>query len=357
MPQDTTANPSAGADSFAGLGDAFGAVEKKPTTRASQAAAQAEPRAHDPGPGDDDDGDDDQTDSRATPRDTDTGDDDGDANADDDGGEGDDDDGEGEGDESTRVETFELKVNGEVRKLTRDQLFEAASKGFSAHERWERASALHKQADTAIEQINMQRAQLGTMLNNAAMQYRVLIQTETPNLDELALTDPAQYIRQKHLLDRRSDALRQTEAAHAYLVQQQMQQNEARKGAFLETQKDAVLNDIPEWRDSEKAKQGIGRINTYLAERGFTNDEIAGIGDARYVRVLFEAVTNAEKAKKYDELRSKANAAKKRVEKLPPTVETPGTRQAPSSVKAEQRKRNVERWKQNPNLDNLARLF
>jgi hypothetical protein len=354
MAQDTTVNPQGGT---ADLGDAFGSVETKPTTRASRAASAASnEREHDEHDDDHDEHDDDSTDSRRT---RDTGhDDEGDAGDDTGTGEGNDEDDEDEdGQPRARGDTFELKVNGEVRKLTREQVLEAASKGFSAHERWERASALHKQSEQVVQQINAQRAQLGTMLNNAAAQYRALIQTETPNLDELALTDPAQYIRQKHLLDRRTEALRNAEAAHAYLVQQQVQQNEARKGAFLEVQKDAVLNDIPEWRDSDKAKKGVARINAYLAERGFTNDEIAGIGDARYVRVLHEAVVNAEKAKKYDELRSKSRDANKRVEKLPPVVETPGTRQAPSTAKAEQRKRDVKRWEQKPDLNNLARLF
>ena len=333
----------------------------KPPPRAGQNPRPSPSRKPKPKPRTEDDDQDDETDSHGTPRDTGDTDEGDDQDEDDSEGEDNDDEGDEEGedgDDKPHGRTYELKVNGEVRQLTFEQLKEAASKGFSATERWEKASTRHKEADQAISQVNQQRAQLGNMLNVLHAQTRAMIQGETPaNLDELAITDPAGYVRAKHALERRQGALRDIEAAHAYLVSQQRQQDEQRHNMALDAEKEKVLELLPEWRDGEKAKQSVAKINTFLAERGFTNDEIAGIGDSRIVRVLNQAVIDAAKAAKYDELRNKSKAANKRVQNLPPVIESPGARQSNSSAKAERRRRDVKAWEQAPNLDNLARLF
>jgi hypothetical protein len=374
MGQDA-ANPQAGAQSLGELGDAFGDVEKKATTKESRKAARADNGRFQAASDDtgDDEHDDDGDDEEAKPGkkkgkpepkgdddDGDTGDDgdDGDdtqhAAGDDDGG--DDDDGE-EHDDDDGAEKYTLKVNGEKRTLTRAEMLEAASKGLSAHDRWEKAATTQKQADNLIHAVNQQRQQLNTMLQNVQTHIRALMQSETPNLDELAQTDPAAWVRQKHLMEQRQQHLRDAEAAQAYLANQQAQLHEAQKGQFLEIQKDSVLEAIPAWRDPEKASRGIARINTLLSDAGFNAQEISEIGDARIVRVLHAAAINADKARKYDELKSKAGTAQKRVRDLPPVSERPGNRQPAQNQKADQRKRAVSQWEKNPNLDNLARLF
>jgi hypothetical protein len=361
MGQDATPT-TLGAD-LSSLTEAFGEHEPKATTKASMKALQDAPaRAPKPAAAptatdSQDTGDvvvDDEDDEHAHANPNDDGEDDS-QDTDDTDDEGDEDDGTVTTDDDG--ETFELKVNGETKKLTRAEVLEAASKGYSAHERWERASALHKHADGAIQQTNQHRAQLGHMLGVFQQQLATFIQHETPNLDELALTDPVQYVQQKALLEKRQQAFRQVEEARNHLIKQQRDADASRMQGFLAEQKDAVLETIPEWRDAEKAQKGVAKIATYLAEQGFNNEEISGITDARIVRVLHTALTYAEKARKYDELMAKGRTAQKRVQKLPPVVESPGARQPASSAKAEQRKRNVRAWEKNPNVDNLAKFF
>ena len=362
------ANPQAGAAPTVGeLGDAFGEVEKEATTRPAKPAPARGANGQFQATGTDDghDTDDDDDDANAPepgkkkpePQQDDDGDDDDDgsgqhaAGEDDDGGEDDDDDA------GKRAEKFTLKVNGVTRTLTREEMEAAASKGLSAHDRWEKAAATQKQADALISAVNQERQQLNTMLQNVQTHIRAIMASEGPNLDQLAQTDPAAWVRQKHLLEQRQQHLRDAEAAQAYLASQQAQLQEVQKGQFLEIQKDRVLEAIPAWRDPDKASKGITRINTLLSDAGFNAQEISEIGDARIVRVLHAAAINADKARKYDELKSKAGAAQQRVRDLPPVSERPGTRQAPQNQKAEARKRAVKDWNANPNLDNLARLF
>jgi hypothetical protein len=368
MGQDA-ANPAAGAQSLGDLGDAFGEVETKPTTKESRKATRGENgrfQAASENDGDDDHetGDDDEETKpgKKKPEPHESDDDDSDADDDDtrhaagedDADEGDDD--EGDEDDDSR-EKFTLKVNGEKRTLTRAEILEAASKGLSAHDRWEKAAATQKQADSLIQSVNQQRQQLNTMLQNVQTHIRAIMSSEAPNLDQLAQTDPAAWVRQKHLQEQRQQHLRDAEAAQAYLNSQQAQLQELQKGQFLELQKDRVLEAIPSWRDPDKASKGITRINTLLSDAGFNAQEISEIGDARIVRVLHKAAIDADKARKYDELKSKAGAASKRVANLPPVSERPGTRQPQQNQKADQRKRAVQQWEKNPNLDNLARLF
>jgi hypothetical protein len=359
------ANPQAGAPTVGDLGDAFGEVEKEITTKPAKGPARGTDGKFQAAAGTDD-GDDHDTDDddegAAIPgkkkpepqQDDDDDDDDGSgqhAAADD---EGDDDE---DGEQGKRAEKFTLKVNGVTRSLTREEMEAAASKGLSAHDRWEKAAATQKQADNLIAAVNQERQQLTTMLQNVQTHIRAIMASEGPNLDQLAQTDPAAWVRQKHLMEQRQQHLRDAEAAQAYLASQQTQLAQLQKGQFLDIQKDRVLEAIPAWRDPEKAAKGVTRINALLSDAGFNAQEIADIGDARIVRVLHKAAIDADKARKYDELKSKAGAAQQRVRDLPPVSERPGTRQAPQNQKAEARKRAIKAWDANPNLDNLARLL
>lgn len=362
MGTDTTANPNEGAGSLSDLGDAFGAAEPNATTKptpprdaSGRFQSQTPPQQQQETTGDtDDDTDQDGTGQQQTGQ-TETG----DTDDDDEGGEqqqharqSTDDDDEGEAEP-----LYELKANGKVHKLTRKQYEEAASKGLAATETWERASSTQKAAEALIERTNGERQQLGQLLGVVQQQLQALLQGDAQNLDQLAATNPAEYVRQKHLYDKRFQQLQQAQAAQAQLARQQQQQEQQRQGQFLELQKERVFDAIPAWRDPEKAKQGVARIHTLMADAGFTSAEIESVSDARIVRLLNAAAINASKARKYDELRSKAGTAAKKVANLPPAVVQPGARQQQTNARAEQRKKDVERWKKNPNLDNLARLF
>jgi len=367
-------------DTVSELGDAFGAVEKEATTKAkgaaggdygksadekrASAAADKGKGSDDPDhdallarlAGDDDDEGDDDPDDKGKGRAHEPNDDDDDEEKKDDDEEGDEDDQKPKTGELPL--TVDLKVNGETRTLTFEQLKDAASKGLSANERWQQAATTQKRANDLATQLTAERAQVAQLLANVQNHMRALMQAETPNLDELAVTDPAAWVRQKHLLEQRQQHIRDAEAAAAYLARQEMQQRQSQQGQFLEDQYERVLDALPDFRTPEKAKAAIGRMNTLLASAGFSNQEIEGIADHRIVKLLHTAAENADKAAKYDQLRAKANAAKKRVQNLPPAhVEEPGMRQPKVNVRAEQRKRDVKRWEQNPNVDNLARLF
>ena len=369
-------------DTVSELGDAFGTVEKEATTKpkgaprggdygksASEKRAETrdDDRDDDKGKGKgadssgdpehdallarlandgEDDDDDDQTRDHETPP------------ADDEDDEDDDDANKGKPKTGEPPLTVELKVNGETQTLTFEQLKDAASKGLSANARWQQAATTQKRASDLATQLTQERAQVAQLLANVQNHMRAVIQAETPNLDELAVTDPAAWVRQKHLLDQRQQHIRDAEAATAYLARQEMQQRQSQQGQFLETEYERVLEALPDFRTPEKARESIGRMNTLLASVGFSNQEIEGIADHRIVKLLHAAVENADKAAKYDQLRAKANAAKKRVANLPPVhVEEPGMRQPKANARAEQRRRDVKRWESNPNVDNLARLM
>lgn len=349
MGQEQAANPNAGAETLDTLGDAFGEVEPNATTKPTPRDAAGRFQSQQNGQQQqaatvDEDPDEDEAEATAQGQQQVT-----DPDADED---------EQEQEQQQQEELFEIKANGKIHKLTRAQYDEAASKGLAAGETWERASATQKQADAMLSNLNAQRAQVGQMLHTVQTHLRQLLTADQANLDTLAQTDPAAWVRAKQAFDARMTQLAQAQQAQQFLTQQQSVQEQQRQGQFLELQKESVLTAIPAWRDPDKAMQGVQRIHSLLSAAGFSEQEIGSVADARIVRVLHAAAINATKARKYDELKAQAGAANKRVANLPPAnVVKPGTRQTPQTVQAEQRKKDTQRWKQNPNLDNLARLM
>lgn len=168
----------------------------------------------------------------------------------------------------------------------------------------ERQSVVQER-NTALQVIERFQAELGQMLQ--------------PNVDwnELANTDPAEYIRQKHAYDQRMAQYNQAEQAKAYLQHQAQQEQFQHLQNYVKAEQERLVQAIPDWKDEAKAKAGKAQLKEFLQSYGYNDTEIGTVADHRMVVI-------ADKARRYDELIKKSAQTTKKVEKVPPRVERPG---------------------------------
>lgn len=218
------------------------------------------------------------------------------------------------------VDGFEIELpKDKAEKLEAERLRQAdyTRKTMAAAEERKaaQAEAFKAQQERQAYAANLQRMQV--QLEGALQE-----QHQNTDWDSLLQNDPAEYLRQQHLAQKRQAALQQTYAEQQKIYSQfEAERQEAFKRHISEQQQELVAK-LPEWKDSQKAEADKRAIRDYLLKEGFDEAAVANVTDAK-------AVVMARKAMLYDQMMSKAQAATKKVSTLPTKVERPGVGESP----------------------------
>lgn len=185
----------------------------------------------------------------------------------------------------------EINWNGEVKKLTKTELKELAQKGFDYTQKTQQLAEQRHQFEAqakAIQQsIALQNQQIEVIAQVKAIDGQ-LTQFKDVNWHQLAENDPVGYLKLNQTF---RDLKEARESAVVSFQQQAQALQEMQTQAMQQTlqrEAQALSESIPEFK-GEKAKDTQAKIKSYLADIGFTPEEISGVTDHRTVRVAWEA--------------------------------------------------------------------
>jgi hypothetical protein len=261
-----------------------------------------------------------------------------------------------------------VQVDGKAVELTPEEIAEAYKSGLRQADytrKTTEAAEVRKTADAELARANAEiaaarqdRMAYAQNLQLLGQQlHSVLQQTAQVDLDRLAVENPAEYVKQKHLLDQRQASLQrvqfeqhrinQQNQAEQQRMQQMQQAQQAQAAAdHIKQQRDALLAKLPEWKDQAKASAEKASLSKYLEKEGYKADELTNVNDHRTVLL-------ARKAMLYDKLMDRAKASTAKVEKLPMKVERPGTATAPSDG----RTAAMQRLEKSGRVEDAAAIF
>lgn len=229
---------------------------------------------------------------------------------------------------------FEIVHNGAPVKFTdKAELKDLAEKGFDYTRK---AQALAEQRRMVEQQMAaaQQMAQLQPQVLEAAADVkayeRELAKYQKVDWVAQAREDPLAYPALRAAYDQivegHKQAVQKAQGIYHQSVSLAQQQGTQRLQAELQK----AVSAVPEWRSPEKFNQAREAMKGYLTERGFTQQEFAGINDHRLLLVLRDAQA-------YNALiKSKTVTQAKVADKSP--VATPGA----SQTKAERQKSGNE---------------
>lgn len=256
----------------------------------------------------------------------------------------DDETGEEDADSEQPSERYTVKVDGEEVEVTLDELKRSYSGQSHIQKGMREAAETRKKADQLAQQITQERQQLAQLVQT--IQQTGLQQPKAPD-PELLEKDPLAYMRQdqkykQELADYQGkmQALRQQHQQHTQLEQQ-------RQAEYLAEQKRAMIEAIPELADPQKAEAVTRSLVKTATDYGFTEQEAAGIMDARQVQVLNDA-------RKWRELQANEAAARRKAESARPVVK-PGVKKPNSNRSKLQEQR--KRLKQTGSIDDAVGLL
>jgi hypothetical protein len=239
------------------------------------------------------------------------------------------------------AEKVTIEVDGKTVELTKAELAEHYKNGLRQADYTRKTmetAEQRKAADAEANQARQQRQQMAQGLQqNHALLTAALQEQDRIDWDALLQQDPQEYLKQKHLQERRQAALQDTLAKSRQLGAFEAQERLRLHVQTANAEHQATLDKLPEWKDAKKAAAEKEDIAKELIARGFEAEKVFGKynRDGSPVLDQFGNIENpglldhrilllARDAMLYRKTMDKAKAAAQKVSALPQKVERPG---------------------------------
>ena len=219
--------------------------------------------------------------------------------------------------ESQTPGTYTIKVDGKDVEVTLDEL----QAGYSRQADYTRKSQVlaeqRKKADEELAATQQERqrylSQLEQFNTQADSKIEELAKTDWTKLKE---EDPTEYMLKRDQYRELQDNKRVVEEEQKNLQYKQQQEHEAKWQKELVRQQQIMAEKLPEWTDPDKGPKLKQSIKAFAVKKGFTEQEVNSLIDARSVDVLHKAML-------YENLLAAKISNKKT--KVVPKVQKPGS--------------------------------
>ena len=213
--------------------------------------------------------------------------------------------------------TYTIKVDGKDVEVTLDEL----QAGYSRQADYTRKSQVlaeqRKKADEELAATQQERqrylSQLEQFNIQADSKIEELAKTDWTRLKE---EDPTEYMLKRDQYRELQDNKRMVEEEQKNLQYKQQLEHEAKWQEELGRQQQLMAEKLPEWVDPDKGPKLKQSIKTFAVKKGFTEQEVNSLIDARSVDVLHKAML-------YENLLAAKISNKKT--KVVPKVQKPGS--------------------------------
>ena len=216
--------------------------------------------------------------------------------------------------------TIKTKIDGEEGKVKFSELVKSYQlKGF-AEKTVREAAETRKQANEYAAQVQQQTQVQQVVISQIAEAKAIeteLAQYQSINWQQLIDSDPVQAMKlerqMRDLQGKHGQKVNEIQQAQQYVQQQQQQQS----AASLESERQALLQAVPEWSSEATASKEKQLIAADLKTRGYSEREIQGLSDHK-------AVLLARDAMLYRQQKAANQTAEKQVRQAPKIIK-PGS--------------------------------
>jgi hypothetical protein len=203
--------------------------------------------------------------------------------------------------EEQPAEVYTVKVDGKEVEVTLDELQKGYSRTQDYTRKTQQIAETRKAVEAEASAIRAEREQYAQLLGALKQQ---LDSTEAPvDMDRLYNEDPIEWVRQSEVMRQKQDKLAAIQSEQQRLSQLTAQQRAQEMNAHLATQQEALIQAVPEWKDSKKAQAEKALLVEFGKKIGFSDDELKNVYDHR-------AVVALRKAALYDQMMSKRGQIK-----------------------------------------------
>lgn len=215
---------------------------------------------------------------------------------------------------------YEVKVNGETKKVKLSELRAGYQKGEDYTAKTERLAEERRQVDALAQQAAQERQMY--LQNVKAMQAQLAQAVRTGDIappdESLIDADPVEYLKQQQRYAKAQQMWGQLATEQQQVMERQRQEDEQRFVRNLAAQKEQLLAKLPHWSDKEKMQTEVAEMKKFLKSEGYSDADVDSISDHR-------AVSLARKAMLYDQLMANKQATESKLKAAPPKAIRSGT--------------------------------
>ena len=246
--------------------------------------------------------------------------------------------------ETTQEPLFPVTINGQKYEVNQEELLNGYQRQADYSRKTEELSIERKQQE---DQLRGERESLQSQIANITQleqSLRTQLDTEMGSIDfdKMYEEDPAGAARLQYQMQKRQ---RDLDATRQQL--QQSQQEEFQK--YLHEQEKQMYLKMPEMKDPEKATVVRSDMKRYLADTGYSTQEVSNLTDHRMLLILKDAMA-------YRKLQSSKPGINKKVSNAPKVVKA-GTAKTKGEKYAIRRQEGFKRLKKSGSVRDAAAIF
>ena len=242
--------------------------------------------------------------------------------------------------------TYTVKIDGKDTEVTEDELLSGYSRQADYTRKSQVLAEQRKKMDEELAATQQERQQYQSQLEQFNLQAdSKLEEFKSVDWTKLKEEDPMEYALKRDQYRELQENKRLVAEEQQNLAQKQQAEMQTKWNEELARQQEVMAQRLPEWNDPEKGPKLKQSIKSFALKKGFTEQEVDSLIDARSVDVLHKAMM-------YETLLEAKISQKKA--KVVPKVQKPGAPSTKSEVNSEKVKQTRARLKRSGRVDDAA---
>ena len=241
---------------------------------------------------------------------------------------------------------YTVKIDGKDTEVTEDELLSGYSRQADYTRKSQVLAEQRKKMDEELAATQQERQQYQSQLEQFKIQAdSKLEEFKSVDWTKLKEEDPMEYALKRDQYRELQENKRLVAEEQQNLAQKQQAEMQTKWNEELARQQEVMAQRLPEWNDPEKGPKLKQNIKSFALKKGFTEQEVDSLIDARSVDVLHKAMM-------YENLLEAKISQKKA--KVVPKVQKPGAPSTKSEVNSEKVKQTRARLKRSGRVDDAA---
>jgi hypothetical protein len=185
------------------------------------------------------------------------------------------------------TEYYTVKIDGEEKNVTADELVKSYQLEQAAQKRMQEAAEIRKNSEVEVAALAQQREQYAQALQSLEAQLSSAEEKPQEYWDNLYSEDPMEYMRQREAYRDRKEATEKVKAEQVRVQEERQQEFVQQHQAHLVKEQEKLLEALPDWKDPDVAAKEKQAIISYAQRNlGFSEAELAATSDSRAVLAL-----------------------------------------------------------------------
>jgi hypothetical protein len=247
------------------------------------------------------------------------------------------------------LDTYTVKVDGKDVQVTQEELLAGYSRQADYTRKSQVLSEQRQKADSELAATQQERqrylSQLEQFDNQADSQIKNLGSTDWTKLKE---EDPTEYMLKRDQYRELQENKRLVEEERQSVLQKSQQESQIKWQDELGRQQELMAKRLPEWTDPSKGPKLKQDIKGFAVKKGFTEQEVNSLIDARSVDVLHKAML-------YENLLEAKISGKKT--KVVPKVTRPGSPATRGEISSDKVKAQRARLRKSGHINDASSLI